>query len=177
MRRKWQIRVAGTLKDVAGFTQVSRAREHVEKHFFNANERWEQVVGDSTPIQLRNRFSVVVAETGRKCSPEAYKLLDEALEVYMSVIEGSTTENGALRIVCYTHKPDGGGKPFPAISVVSRKGVFSAFSQGAVSDLKTSFRPKLKRSYRGRCASQDYQRAALNYLNTKLSHSQEIFGN
>ncbi len=176
MKHQWQVVVRGEPADVSGFTKASKARQHVEKHFFNPDERWEQVAGDPSPIALRNQFNAAAQESGRKSSPEAYKVLDAAWSQYEKAVEKCTTGSEPVRIETYTHKPDEGGKPFPAISVVSRSGVFSAFSKSGVSELTTSFRPKVSRHYRGPIRSRDYLNIALNKLNEKLSISRELLG-
>ena len=176
MTRRWQIEVRSEIAEVSGFTKASKARQHVEKHFFNPGERWEQLAGEPSPIVLRNQFNEAAEATGRKSSPQAYTVLDAAWHQYEAAIETCTTGSDPVRTETYTHKPDEGGRPFSAISIVSKSGVFSAFSQGGLSELRTSFRPKIKRPYRGPVKSRDYLNVALNYLNGKLSISRELLG-
>ncbi len=176
MTRHWQVMMRDESVEVSGFTKAGKAREHVEKHFFNPGERWEQLGGEPSPIMLRNEFKTAAEQSGRKSSPEAYRVLDSAWAQYETTIEHSTTGSEAVRTEAYTHKPDNGGAPFSAISVVSRSGVFSAFSKKQVSELNTSFRRKPKGAYRGPIRLQDYKNEALNYLNRKLSTSRELLG-
>ena len=172
MSQKWQIRVRDELVEVSGFERPQRAREHVRKHFLDKSERWELVATEPGPAGFRGPLHDAEEAAGRKVSPEIFKILDEATVCYERSVEKNTAGAEAIRTVPYTHTHDSKGKPYPALGVVSRAGIFSAFFRGAVSDLRTSFRPRPGRSHRGPPRARDYLNSAHTYLDRKLADAE-----
>ncbi len=172
MSQEWKVQVGDELVDVCGFRRPQRAREHVRKHFLEKGERWELVAVDPGPGKFRKLLAEAEELAGRKHSPEVYAVLDNATTCYQHSVEKNTVADQTIRSVMYTHTPDSGGKPYPALGVISRLGIFSAFFRSAVSDLRTSFRLKPGRTHRGPIRPRDYLNNAHKYLDRKLAQSE-----
>jgi hypothetical protein len=168
--RRWQILVEQKGADVCGFKWSSTARSHVADHFLEPKERWEQLTESPAPGEFRRRRAESSKKDVRERLVDEFKVLDDALAIYEGLVEKHTSGRAAVRTKWYLHEPDTGGKPYCALGVVSNAGIFAAFFNAELSDLRTAFRPDVG-SRRGPIRIQDYVDAAHTYLDRKLARA------
>jgi hypothetical protein len=132
---------------VRGFLSVRKALDHVDRHFLEPDERWEQLVEDPSPRESRRVLAQVQCARGAhpqgcleaaKCEPH----LSVALSCYVVAVQRECA--GIVDAAVVLRKGRGAlsdQAPYECIVIASAGGVYAVFALGDPSHLATAFRP------------------------------------
>jgi hypothetical protein len=134
MARSWTIVCGAVSHAASGFAHVANAHDHTQRHFLEPSEAWETICSAPGPIEFRAQLAAAPTPP----SPQASAILASAADRYEEIVAQNTAL--VVRMLPYIDASTGGKR----IGVVSAAGFFAVFSDDALSDLRTAYRPTVR---------------------------------